>query len=196
TAQSWYDTVFTTYATICNEKYPKQYIANYLSSHDDGDPFDKKRTKGFESANKLLLSPGIAQIYYGDESNRDINVPADGDATLRSFMNWDQMQSDATTKEVFSHWQKLGKFRRKHDAVTKGSIRVISSIPYLDVRSTTNSTVFIALDQNIGQKSLNVGDWISDHTELIDEYSGQKVKVKGGIVSLNSPFSTVLLSKL
>lgn len=43
-------------------------VLNYLTSHDDGEPFDKRRIKPMEAATKLLLSPGASQVYYGDES--------------------------------------------------------------------------------------------------------------------------------
>ena len=60
-------------------------VLNYISSHDDDHPFDAKRERVFESATKLLLSPGAAQIYYGDETARELIVPgAKGDATLRN----------------------------------------------------------------------------------------------------------------
>jgi alpha-amylase len=66
---------------------------NYVTSHDDGWPFDKKREKTFESGTKLLLAPGISQVYYGDESARSLEIEGtQGDATLRSFMNWDDIQ--------------------------------------------------------------------------------------------------------
>jgi alpha-amylase len=66
-------------------------VLNYLSSHDDGGPFDAKRTKT-EAGTKLLLSPGIAQVFYGDESARSLVVEGTQDATLRSFMNWDAIK--------------------------------------------------------------------------------------------------------
>jgi alpha-amylase len=196
TAKSAYDTVFTKYFSLSNEKYPGNIIANYLSSHDDGDPFDKNREKGYEAANKLLLSSGAAQIYYGDESNRDINAQADGDAKLRSFMNWEEQKSDKAKQDILSHWQKVGKFRKKYDAVTKGSPAVISVKPYLDMRSTATSTVIVGLEQPIGEKTLDLGGKIADGTLLLDEYSGQEVKVKGGKLTINTPFNTVLLSKI
>jgi alpha-amylase len=65
-------------------------VLNYLSSHDDGGPFDAKRTK--TSRYKTLLSPGIAQVFYGDESARSLVVEGTQDATLRSFMNWDAIK--------------------------------------------------------------------------------------------------------
>jgi alpha-amylase len=40
---------------------------NYLSSHDDGGPFDAARTKTTRNGYKMLLS-GVAQVFYGDES--------------------------------------------------------------------------------------------------------------------------------
>jgi hypothetical protein len=70
-------------------------VLNYLDSHDDGAPFDASRKKPFESANKLLLAPGAAQIYYGDETARKLDIAeATGDAKLRSFMNWDELEQN------------------------------------------------------------------------------------------------------
>lgn len=196
TSKSWYDTVYAKYYQLCNEKYPGKYIANYLSSHDDGDPFDKNREKGYEAANKLLLSPGIAQIYYGDESNRDINAEADGDAKLRSFMNWEDVSTDKSKKDILMHWQKLGKFRKKHDAVTKGKPNILKTKPYADIRISQNSTVLIGLEQGTGEKTIELGKLLADGTELLDEYSGKTAKVAGGKITINTPFPTLLLSKI
>ncbi len=196
TARSWYDTVYTKYHYLCNEKLQGKIVANYLSSHDDGDPFDKNRENGYEAANKLLLSSGIAQIYYGDESNRNLNEEADGDAKLRSFMNWDEVGTDKNKQDVLTHWQKLGRFRKKNDAVTKGRPNVISVKPYADVRITPNSTVIIGLELSKGEKTLDVGKMLEDGTELTDEYSGATTKVKSGKVTINTPYSTLLLSRV
>jgi alpha-amylase len=43
-----------------------------MSSHDDGAPFDAKRNT--KAGTKLLLSPGVSQVYYGDESARSLVV--------------------------------------------------------------------------------------------------------------------------
>jgi len=59
-------------------------IMNYLSSYDDSKPFDRNRSGVFDSATKLLLVPGIAQIYYGDKTARPlIKDGTQGDASLR-----------------------------------------------------------------------------------------------------------------
>jgi alpha-amylase len=38
-------------------------VLNYLSSHDDGGPFDAKRTKTIEAGTKLLLSPELLRYF-------------------------------------------------------------------------------------------------------------------------------------
>jgi alpha-amylase len=43
---------------------------SYLASHDDMESHDQARAKHFEAAEALLLAPGGAQIYYGDEIAR------------------------------------------------------------------------------------------------------------------------------
>lgn len=92
------------------------YFMNYISSHDDGQPFDPTRERAMESATKLMLSPGMSQIYYGDEIARSLVVEETvGDATLRSVMDFDN-----GNQEVLKHWQQLGKFRNKHKSVGAG----------------------------------------------------------------------------
>jgi alpha-amylase len=86
-------------------------VLNYLSSHDDGGPFDAKRTKTIEAGTKLYFLR-IAQVFYGDESARSLVVEGtQGDATLR-FMNWDAIKKILKQKKTLSHWRKLGQFRK------------------------------------------------------------------------------------
>ena len=68
-------------------------ILNYISSHDDGSPYDQERKDPLGAGTRLLLAPGGAQIYYGDELARPLRVAgAEGDANLRSFMNWEDLE--------------------------------------------------------------------------------------------------------
>ena len=107
---------------------------NYISSHDDSYPFDKKRTKTLEAGTKLLLAPGISQIYYGDESARTLEVQGTiGDASLRSKMNWDSISSNKKTKKILEHYQKLGQFRNNHPAVGAGIHKQIESKTYKSI---------------------------------------------------------------
>lgn len=120
-AKGKYESIFSKYSKILQNDLKGYGTLNYLSSHDDGSPFDPSREKPFETATKLLLAPGTSQVYYGDESARSLIIEGtEGDATLRSFMNWEAIKSDPKTKEILTHWQKLGRFRASHPAVGAG----------------------------------------------------------------------------
>ena len=197
-AQNTYEELFSRYSNILNNELDGFGILNYVSSHDDGRPFDAMREKPFEAATKLLLSPGSAQIYYGDESARILVVEgANGDANLRSFMNWDAIENNAKTQEILTHWQKLGKFRSNHPAVGAGVHKIISESPYVFQRTYSQDNfkeaVVIGLELNEGAKELNVGELFSEGTILKDTYSGKEVTVKKGVVKFDSEFTIVLL---
>ena len=197
-AQNTYEELFSRYSNILNNELDGFGILNYVSSHDDGRPFDAMREKPFEAATKLLLSPGSAQIYYGDESARILVVEgANGDANLRSFMNWDAIENNAKTQEILTHWQKLGKFRSNHPAVGAGVHKIISESPYVFQRTYSQDNfkeaVVIGLELNEGAKELNVGELFSEGTILKDTYSGKEVTVKKGMVKFDSEFTIVLL---
>ena len=120
-AKKSYEEMFAKYSEILNSDLKGFSVMNYADSHDDGDAFDMTRSKPYETATKLLLAPGISQIYYGDETARPLKVEgADGDANLRSFMNWDDIKNNTETQKILAHWQKLGKFRQAHPAVGAG----------------------------------------------------------------------------
>ena len=197
-AQNTYEELFSRYSNILNNELDGFGILNYVSSHDDGQPFDAMREKPFEAATKLLLSPGSAQIYYGDESARILVVEgANGDANLRSFMNWDAIENNAKTQEILTHWQKLGKFKSNHPAVGAGVHKIISESPYVFQRTYSQDNfkeaVVIGLELNEGAKELNVGELFSEGTILKDTYSGKEVTVKKGVVKFDSEFTIVLL---
>ena len=199
-AQNSYEELFSRYSNILNDQLKGYGTMNYASSHDDGEPFDKERTKPFESASKLLLCPGTSQVYYGDESARTLIVEgAVGDANLRSNMNWDEIENNEKTKEILAHWQKLGKFRSNHPSVGAGVHKMISEAPYVFERSFSQNnysdSVVVGLELNEGEKELKVSSVFSDGTVLNEFYSGVEVKVKNGMVTINSPFSIVLLEK-
>jgi alpha-amylase len=173
-------------------------VLNYLSSHDDGDPFDKERVMTYESANKLLLSPGAAQVYYGDETARPLHIDgADGDANLRSMMNWEELLNDVEIKALLRHWQKLGQFRTKHPAVGAGIHTKIAEKPYVFARSINGKNsdqVIIGLDQPKGKKIINVKGFFTDGTLITDHYSGVSSTVRNDFITIDTEFTTVLLA--
>ncbi len=197
-ARSDYETIFSKYSNKLNNELKGYSVTNYLSSHDDDKPFDPTRIKTIESGTKLLLSPGISQVYYGDETVRPLVIEgAQGDATLRSFMNWEDIKSNTETQKALLHWQKLGQFRRNHPAVGAGIHQQISAQPYtfsrIFTRDSFTDKVVIALDLAVGKKELSVGSVFEDGTKVKDTYSGKEAVVSNGKVTIDSPFVFVLL---
>lgn len=171
-------------------------VLNYLSSHDDGQPYDPKREKSFEAANRLLLSQGQAQIYYGDESARDLDVKAAGDAKLRSFMNWEEMSNEENQK-ILEHWQKLGQFRQKHVAIGAGKNEKLGENIFGRKynKGVINDQVVFALNQSANVKMIPVKGYFNDNDYVKDFYSGTIAQVKLGRAILRTPYDIILLEQ-
>lgn len=196
-AQMSIQDMYKKYNNILQSNLKGYGVLNYLSSHDDGSPFDPKREKPFETATKLLLAPGASQVYYGDEIARSLIIEGTiGDATLRSNMNWDELSNK---KDILEHWQKLGQFRANHPAVGAGVHKTISQEPFVFSRNYSNNSfkdeVIVALELSKGKKEINVGNVFEDGTKLYDAYSKQNVEVTNGKITLDSQFEIVLLEK-
>ncbi len=185
-ANKSYDSLFMKYDTMLHGPLSGKTVLNYISSHDDGGPFDKERKRSLESATKLLLTQGGAQIYYGDETARSLTAPAQGDAVLRSFMNWDEMYR-ADKKEILSHWRKIGHFRNQHPSIGAGRHKKLNDLPYTFSRSFNSNgyrdNVVIALDVN-KYSEINVSSLLTDG-DVKDAYSGKIYKAKGGKILVN-----------
>ncbi len=199
-AQLPIDEFFTKYSDILNSDLKGYGVLNYLSSHDDGQPFDPAREKPYETATKLLLCPGASQVYYGDESARSLVVKdTQGDATLRSFMNWEAIKNDTKTQEVLKHWQKLGQFRAHHPAVGAGVHKTISKQPFVFSRYYSKEDfedkVVVGLYLPVGEKQINVSSIFLDGDKLRDAYSGGYSLVKKGMVEFSSQYDCILLEK-
>ncbi|MFZ3272908.1 MAG: alpha-amylase, partial [Lutibacter sp.] len=80
-----------------------------------------------------------------------------------------------------------------------GIHKMISEQPYVFKRTYSKGdfkdAVVVGLDLKIGEKQLNIGDVFEEDAVLVDAYSNTEVVVKNGMVSLNTPFSIVLLEK-
>lgn len=192
-----YEDLFSNYSKTLHSDLNGKTVMNYLTSHDDGSPFDKDRTRTYEAATKLLLAPGISQIYYGDESARILMVSgAEGDANLRSNMNWNDIAVSASTNNLLNHYQKLGKFRSNHPAVGAGVHQMISASPYWFTRIFNNDKVLIGLDLKAGMKEIDVTGIFEEGTKLRDAYSGLIIKVINGKATVSTNQSIILFEEI
>lgn len=143
------------------------------------------------ATNRWKLPPNCccARRFPGDydETNRSLQIPGtQGDATLRSFMNWDELATNAErngyrTQDVLAHWQKLGRSPAVH---TLPSARAYT--PCFPINPTPSNAFFNPADL----KMLLLGGWIypkgkrkllfraysRQGTMLQDYYSGQQVR--------------------
>jgi len=193
-----YEELFSTYSEVLNNEKSGFQVLNYATSHDDANPFDKDRNRSAETGTKLLLTPGTAQIYYGDESARNLTIEGtQGDATFRSNMNWDDIKNNEVTQKILSHWQKLGKFRKNHPSIGAGQHEMISESPYIFKRTYQKNgiddSVIIGIDLEKGVKQISAATVFDDNTLVRDAYSGTEAKVQNGMIMINTPFDMVLL---
>lgn len=189
--------IFTKYDSITQTALKGFSVLNYMSSHDDGQPFDKERVIPYKTAELLFLTSGATQVYYGDEIARELLVEgATGDANLRSPMDWDKVNSNEETRKILTHWQKLGQFTAKHPSIGAGRHYLISEDNGLVFsRSRDNDEVVIGINLPTGPKEIKVNPIFKDGNMLKDFYSRKKIEVKNGIVKIDSPFTIVLLEK-
>lgn len=192
-----YEEIFSKYSKILNSDLKGLSVMNYTTSHDDGSPFDKDRKKTYEAGTKILLAPGISQVYYGDETARTLTVAgAEGDANLRSNMNWNDVKNNPGTQKLLEHYQNLGKFRVNHPAVGAGIHNMISKSPYWFTRTYGTDKVLVGLDLSFGLKEISVANIFADGTKLRDAYSGKTTTVKNGKAAIDTGFGIVLFEKI
>ncbi|SFM98415.1 alpha-amylase [Algoriella xinjiangensis] len=192
-----YQQLFDRYDKILHNDMNGKTVMSYITSHDDGSPFDKNRENPWDAGTRLLLAPGISQVYYGDETARPLEVQGvDGDANLRSFMNWDDIKPNSETESLLIHFQKLGQFRRNHPAVGAGKQTDLQNSPYIFIRKYKDDEVIIGLDLSVNRKEIDVKSVWADGTKVRDAYSNQQFVVKDGKISIDAPTTIVLVEKV
>lgn len=170
---------------------------NYIASHDDMDPRDSQRRDPLGDAETLLLAPGAAQIYYGDEVARSLVVPGSrGDATLRSAFDWSFAKS-APGQALLGHWGKLGKFRQRHLALGAGRHIALNDGPFSFGRvlkeGRVHDRVVVRLGNSYSSARVATGDLFAEGTLLRDAYTGEMARVRGGTVMLHRAGRVILL---
>ncbi len=182
---------WTYYSSFCNGLNGRQ-VLNYVSSHDTGlhRPGDQKNV-----ATMLLLCPGGAQIYYGDETSRPV-IDGKGDAGMatRGDFNW-----DAEDNEVNLHWQKIGQFRRRNPAVGAGTQTALGNNTYGRKFSENGfvNAIVIRLNTTAGQTyTVTTGDHFADGTRVMDGYDmSNTATVSGGKVTMTASGPVLLIEE-
>ena len=172
------DALFSRYASLLSGR-PGYSALSYVSSHDTR-LFDRSRLAQAGAA--LMLAPGAVQIFYGDETARPPGpAPAsDPQQATRSDMNW-----AAPDTAQLAHWRRLGSFRARHVALARGVHRQLSASPYVFSRvdAATGDAVVVAMAVD-GTVTLPLGGTFGNGEALRDAYSGQRVEVVDGRVTL------------
>ncbi len=188
--------LFQFYSDQMDSTFDGVGVLNYIASHDDQSPLDPLRENGYENAIKLLLAPGGVQIYYGDELDRSLVVEGTtGDATLRSFMNWEVLETEAGQASLL-HWQRLANFRKNHFAVGAGRHEEHAWSPYVFSRvinePSAQDKVLVGLaDEAFG--SINTYGVFADGERVRDAYHGDEMVVTNGALAFPTERKIALL---
>jgi alpha-amylase len=183
------DALFAEYAGLQRGK--PAHMLNYISSHDT-ELFDRAHL--IEAGTALLLAPGGAQIYYGDEVARPPGIAprTDPQQATRSDMPWDHAD-----EAVLAHWRALGSFRARHVAVARGAHARLSSAPYAFSRidDARGDRVVVGIDVAAGA-NIPVSGVFPEGQALRDGYTGGAYTVRGGAVRVERAARAVLLERV
>ncbi len=200
-AEEGLESIFSAYSNLLRFDLGGKGVMNFLANHDTAEVFDRERQRTFEAGTKLLLSPAAAQLYYGDETARTLTPGggAEGDATLRSFMNFSDLNNaNSLASLTLVHHQKLGRFRREHVSVGAGIHSLVSQSPYAFKREynknglVDNTLVYTGNDGNFQNAVTTYNLW-PDGTVLKDYFSGNTATVQNNSADFNSPFGLLLI---
>ena len=168
--------------------YLWQAYSDAIEAHPDWHPFsylnnsyhrDTDMDNMVDCATTLLLSPGAAQIFYGDESLRglsDARFNVDSDQAFRSDMNWGSV--DNTTLE---HFRRLGTIRRNHPILIGGKQEIIDT--HTCVRREGSVTYIIRLCPE-ARPTIAVAPYFKDGDEVVELYSSCRTTVVNGRITL------------
>ena len=167
--------VWQAYAdTVCAHPdwHPFSYLNN--SYHREAD-FDNMT----DCLTTLLLAPGVVQLFYGDETGRDIShdearLNVDSDQAFRADMDWQNID-----KSLLAHCRRLGQIRHQHPCIATG--RQVSIDCHTCVRLTDSDTLVIRV-KPLAWKGICVRDIFQDGTPVRELYTGQTANVKDGYV--------------
>ena len=171
-------------------------VLTYISSHDTG----LCRKDIYYQASAMLLLPGGVQIFYGDESNRQYVDCTIHDHENRSFMNWDDIDTNANdATNIQAHWQTVGQFRNSHVAVGAGSHKSLTATSGVAFARTYDMNdiydkVVCVIDADANKDvTINLYGSFMNGIEVENVYTGETATVEGGKVTFDSGDSGTIL---
>lgn len=151
--------------------HPFSYLNN--SYHRDADMENMA-----DCATTFLLTPGVAQIFYGDETGRklsDARFNVDSDQAFRSDMDWNDIDT-----VLLDHFRRLGQIRKSNPVIATGRQKTIDI--HTCLRYDDNNKVLIKLKPTDGMP-IFVKDIFPDGTVLTELYTGQTATVENSTVT-------------
>lgn len=167
--------------------YVWQAYADSIQAHPDWHPFsylnnsyhrDADASNMIDCATTLLLSPGVAQIFYGDESGRELSdarYNVDSNQAFRSDMNW-----STTDSTLLNHFRKLGQIRKDNPVIGGGRQTTIDT--HTCLKYDASDKILIRLKPTQGE-SIDVKGVFDDGVSVAELYTGQQARVSNGSVS-------------
>lgn len=162
--------------------YTWQAYSDSISTHPSWHPFsylnnsyhrDADMTNMIDCATTFILSPGVAQIFYGDETGRklsDARLNVDSDQAFRSDMDWNDIDST-----LLDHYKRLGNIRKAHPAIGMGRQTTIDV--HTCIRNLGSDTVMIKVCPVDGMP-IDVAGYFSEGERIVELYSGQEATVR------------------
>ncbi len=181
--------------------YTWQAYADSVQAHHDWHPFsylnnsyhrDADMDNMIDCATTLILSPGVSQVFYGDETGRklsDARFNVDSDQAFRSDMNW-QTADTLLTK----HFGRLGMIRNLHPAIGKGRQTTIDT--HTCYREYKGDSLIIRVRPN-ASRSIRVAPYFADGSRVRDLYTDLEATVTKGCVHFprySNNISVIVLS--
>lgn len=178
---------FPKHGDLDNIVYTWQAYADSVAAHPDWHPFsylnnsyhrDADMGNMIDCATALLLAPGVAQVFYGDETGRELSdaqYNVDGDQAFRSDMDWNNVDSVR-----LEHFRKLGKIRQSNPVIGTGRQYTIDTHTCLRYNDYDKILIKVLPEKD---DTIPVHGIYDDGATLTELYTGQTAQVKDGMVS-------------
>ncbi|MDE6793413.1 MAG: hypothetical protein K2J48_10065 [Muribaculaceae bacterium] len=180
--------------------YTWQAYADSIVSNSDWHPFsylnnsyhrDADMSNMIDCATTLMLAPGVAQIFYGDETGRrlsDARLNVDSNQAFRSDMNWNDID-----EELLDHFRRLGKIRKSNPTISVGKQLTLDA--HTCVRENNGDKVLIKLYPENG-KAMDVKGVFPEGAVVRELYEDNIGTVKEGKLEFPSFKNNVAILKI